>query len=119
MNIIEKRKGQLGFISAIISAISVIVGVVGIILIVNATGTNLSVGKLVGGIILTLIGLVGLGFGIFFSIMTSALKATKGNVSEDNSIAKKTVNMNKCENCGAEIEAGKTICDKCEKNLMP
>ena len=119
MNIIEKRKNQLGFISAIIIAISVILGVVGIILIVNAVGTDLIVSKLVWGIVLAVLGLIGLGFGIFFSIINSSLKATQGNIAEDNSIAKKTVNMNKCQNCGAEVEAGKTICAKCEENLKP
>ena len=119
MNTIQKGKTQLGFLSVLIIAISVIVVVIGIVLIVTSVGETLSVFKLVFGIILALLGLIGLGLGIFLSIMTSSLKVTQGNIAEDNSIAKKTVNMNKCENCGAEVEAGQTICSKCEENLKP
>ena len=113
MNIIEKRKGQLNFIGILTIAISVILAVVGIILICNS-----GVLKLVFGIILTVIGLIGLGCGIFFSIMASSVKATKGSIAEDN-LGKGTVNMNKCENCGAEVELGQKICTKCEENLKP
>lgn len=113
MNIIEKRKSQLNFIGILTIAISVILAVVGIILICNS-----GVLKLVFGIILMVIGFIGIGLGIFFSIMASSIKAIKGSIAEDN-LGKGTVNMNKCQNCGAEVEIGKTICDKCEENLKP
>ena len=118
-NIIEKRKGQFQFISAIIIALGVILGVTGIILLVNSgIGSDLSVIKLVFGIVLTLLGLLGLGFGIAFTCIGASLKATKGSIAEGNA-AKGTVNMNKCENCGAEVEPGVKICAKCEENLKP
>ena len=119
MNIIEKRKSQLNFIGIITIAISVILAVVGVILIVNSgIGKDLSVIKLIFGIILAVLGLIGLGLGIFFSIMASSVKATKGSIAEDN-LGKGTVNMHKCQNCGAEVEEGVTICAKCEENLKP
>ena len=119
MNIIEKRTGQFKFISAIILAIGVILGVTGVILLVNCgIGKDLSIIKLVFGIILSLLGLLGIGFGIAFTWIGSSLKATKGSIAEGNA-AKGTVNMTKCENCGAEVEPGVKICAKCEENLKP
>lgn len=118
-NIIEKRKGQLSFIGIISIALAVIAGVAGIILLITcANGEGISVIKLVFGIILAVIGLAGLIFGIFITWMASSVKATQGSIAEDN-LGKGTVNMHKCENCGAEVEAGKTICAKCEENLKP
>ena len=64
------------------------------------------------------IGVVGLGFGVNFTWVASALVATKGSVAEDN-LGKGTVNMNKCSNCGAEIKKGEDLCDKCKENLKP
>ena len=119
MNIIEKRKSQFTFISAISVALSVVVGVVGIILLVTCSESgDISVLKLVFGVILTSLGLVGLGFGIFLSIMASSVKATKGSISEEIA-GKGTVNMHKCSNCGSEVDEDKTICAKCEENLKP
>ena len=118
MNIMEKRKEQLKLINIVTIAISVILLVTGIILLVNGTGSNFSVLKIVFGIILALVGLAGLGIGIYMSIVTSAVKATQGSIAETNS-AKGTVNMHKCKNCGAEVEAGVEICSTCEENLKP
>ena len=118
MNIMEKRKEQLKLVNIIVIAISVILLVTGIILTVNGTSANLSVLKIVFGIILILLGLVGLGIGIYMSIITSAVKATEGSIAETNSV-KGTVNMNKCKNCGAEVEKGVEICSTCEENLKP
>ena len=119
MNIIEKRKSQLKFISAIILAIAVILAVVGIILLINSgIGKDVSVLKLVFGIILIIVGVAGIALGISLSWVANSVKATKGSIAEDN-LGKGTVNMNKCQNCGAEVEEGKTICKKCEENLKP
>lgn len=119
MNIIEKRKSQFKFIGAIILAISVILAVVGVILLVNAfNGDSISVLKLVFGIILIIVGICGIALGISLSWIASAVKATKGSIAENN-LGKGTENMHKCENCGVEIEAGKTFCAKCEENLKP
>lgn len=118
MNIMEKRKEQLKIVNAVIIAISAIVLVTGIILAVIGAGNDFSVLKIVFGIILTVAGLVGLGIGIYMSIVTSAVKATEGSIAETNSV-KGTVNMHKCKNCGAEVEAGVEICATCEENLKP
>ena len=119
MNIIEKRKSQFKFISAIILAIAVILSVVGVVLVLNSgIGKDLSVLKLIFGIILIIVGVAGIALGISLSWIANSVKATKGSIAEDN-LGKGTANMNKCENCGAEVEAGKTICAKCEENLKP
>lgn len=119
MNIIEKRKSQLKFVGAIILALGVIFAVTGVILIVNCGfGKDLSVLKLVFGIILSVLGLAGLGLGISFTWIASSVKATQGSISEE-ILGKGTVNMHKCENCGAEVEAGTKLCAQCEENLKP
>ena len=117
MNIIEKRKSQLKFVGAIILAIAVIIAVVGVVLILNSViGKDLSVLKLIFGIILIIVGVAGIALGVSLSWVGSSVKATKGSIVEDN-LGKGTVNMNKCQNCGAEVEKGKNICSKCEENL--
>ena len=119
MNIIEKRKGQLRFIGLIILILGVILAVAGVVLLLNSEiGKNLDIIKFVFGIILIVLGLLSIGLGIFFTWMAHSVKATKGSIAEDN-LGKGTVNMNKCENCGAEVEAGQKICAKCEENLKP
>lgn len=119
MNIIEKRKSQLKFIGAIILALGVIVAVTGVILTVTSgIGKDLSIIKLVFGIIFIVVGVAGLALGIALSWIASAVKATNGSIAEEN-LGKGTVNMHKCENCGAEVEEGVKICAKCEENLKP
>lgn len=118
-NIIEKRKDQLRFIGAIILAIGVIFAVTGIILLVTSNiGKDVSVLKLIFGIILLVVGIAGIVCGIVFSWVGRAVVATKGSIAEDN-LGKGTVNMHKCENCGAEVAEGVKICSKCEENLKP
>ena len=118
-NIIEKRKSQLNFIGVIIIAVAVILAVAGVVLIFNSgIGKDLCVLKLVFGVILSALGVLGFIFGVYISWIAKAVQATKGSIAEDN-LGHGTVNMNKCSNCGAEVEAGKTICDKCEENLKP
>lgn len=118
-NIIEKRKSQLNFIGVIVLALSVILTVAGVVLTLTCgLGEDLSVVKLVFGIILIVIGIAGIALGIILTWMASSVKATNGSIAEDN-LGKGTANMHKCENCGAEVEDGKTICSKCEENLKP
>ena len=119
MNIIEKRKGQLRLIGIIILVLGIVFGIAGVVLLATSgIGEKLSVLKLVLGIVFMILGVAGIGFGLYFTWMASALIATKGSIAEDN-LAKGTVNMNKCENCGAEVEPGVKICAKCEENLKP
>ena len=118
-NIIEKRKGQLQFVGAIVLALGVILAVTGVVLLLTCgIGKDLSVIKLVFGILLLILGVAGLACGVVFSWVGKAVTATKGSIAEEN-LGKGTVNMNKCENCGAEVEAGVKICAKCEENLKP
>lgn len=117
-NLIEKRKGQLTAIGAIAIALGVILAVVGLVLTLTSFEGNLSVVKLIIGLILLVLGLAGLVLGVYLSWIASAVKATHGSIAEDN-LGIGTVNMNKCENCGAQVEAGVKICAKCEENLKP
>ena len=109
MNIIEKRKGQLKFLGILIILIAIALAVTGIVLLAKSINIAL-------GIILLVLSVLGLPFGVVFTWVASSVKATNGSIAEDN-LGKGTVNMHKCENCGAEVEAGKTICAKCEENL--
>lgn len=119
MNLIEKRKSQLKSIGALILAVSVIVTVIGIVLALTCKVTeNLSIARLVVGIVLIVIGIAGMILGFYLSWVAAAVQATQGSIAEDN-LGKGTVNMHKCENCGAEVEEGKKICAKCEENLKP
>ena len=120
MNIIEKRRSQLRLIGIIILVLGLTLAITGIVLLCNAgIGSQLNGIKLMFGIVLILFGLTGLVAGVFFIVMSSSIKATQGSIAEDNSLAKGTANMHKCENCGAEVEAGVKICAKCEENLKP
>lgn len=115
MNMIEKRKGQLkgfGIILLILSALALAGGVVMIVL-GGANGW-----LIIGGVILAVLGIAGLVIGVIFTWTACAVKATHGSIAEDN-LAIGTVNMHKCENCGAAVEEGVTICKKCEENLKP
>ena len=118
-NIIEKRKGQLRNLGIILLALSVILTVVGVVLLLTCTtNADLKVVKIVLGIFFLIIGLIGLSIGVVFTWVSSSVKATNGSIAEDN-LGKGTVNMHKCENCGAEVEEGVKICAKCEENLKP
>lgn len=119
MNIIEKRKGQLKLIGIVILILGIVLTVAGVVLLCNSgIGSDLDTMKLVFGIVLIILGVSGLGLGVFFTWMAGSVVATKGSIAEDN-LGKGTVNMNKCENCGAEVEIGQTLCSKCEENLKP
>ncbi len=117
-NIIEKRKSQLTAIGAIILALGVIMAVVGVVLILTSFNSGLNIVKLVIGIVLAVLGLAALVAGVYLTWIASAVKATNGSIAED-ILGKGTVNMNKCENCGAQVEAGVKICAKCEEDLKP
>ena len=117
-NLIEKRKGQLTALGALAIALGVILAVVGVVLTLTSFEGNLNVVKLVIGIVLLVIGIAGLVLGVSLSWIASSVKATHGSIAEDN-LGIGTVNMHKCENCGAQVEAGVKICAKCEENLKP
>ena len=116
MNIIEKRKGQLKWLGLALIIIGLLAVAGGIVMLVFSVAEKIKVVMLVCGILLIIFGIVGGLIGIPFVWTASAIKATNGSIAEDN-LGKGTVNMHKCENCGAEIEDGKTICAKCEENL--
>lgn len=114
MNIIEKRKGQLkglGLITLILGALMLVGGV---LMLCLGSGA----GMIIGGILLAVLGLVAVVGGIVFTWVSNAVVATHGSIAEGN-LGKGTVNMHKCENCGAEVDEGVKICAKCEENLKP
>lgn len=119
MNIIEKRKSQLTTIAIVMLALCAILTIVGIALTISAcSGNSVNTVKVVIGIILLVLGGVGVLFGVALLWISSAVKATHGSIAEEN-LGKGTVNMNKCENCGAEVEPGVKLCSQCEENLKP
>ena len=113
MNTIEKRKKQLaglGIAGGIIGLLSIAGGAVMLALNIS------NIMFLIGGILLLVLGLAGIVLGVFLYWMSRAVVATRGSIAEEN-LGKGTVNMHKCTNCGEEIPAEKTICEKCEENL--
>lgn len=117
MNTIEKRKKQLKLFSNIILVLATVSAIVGLALLITCKPeSGLSVAKLVVGIVLMVLALVGFGFGIFFTCMANSVQATKGSIKEEN-LAHGTVNMHKCSNCGAEVKKGEDLCNKCKEDL--
>ena len=114
MNIIEKRKGQLKGLGLVVLILGALMLVGGVLMLCLGSGA----GMIIGGILLAVLGLVGVIGGIFFTWISNAVVATHGSIAEGN-LGKGTVNMHKCENCGAEVEEGVKICAKCEENLKP
>jgi len=115
MNIIEKRKGQLKGLGIALLVLGGLALVGGILMSVLGAPNVLLI---VFGVLLALAGIAGGVVGVIFTWTACAVKATKGSIAEDN-LGKGTVNMHKCSNCGEEIPADKTICEKCEENLKP
>ena len=121
MNSIQKQKGMLIALGAIMCVFAILGFVFGPILIVKAAvalGDAISIIKLVIGILLILLALVLLPFGIKCLWIALVLKATKGSIKQGN-IAKEggTVNMKKCDKCGTEIKDGEKVCSNCGKEI--
>ena len=114
MNIIEKRKGQLKGLGVILLIIGALFLVGGVLMIALGAANPWLI---IAGVVLSVLGIAGVIVGVIFAWVSSAVKATSGSIAEDN-LAKGTVNMHKCENCGSEVEEGVKICEKCEKNLQ-
>lgn len=115
MNIIEKRKGQLKGLGLALIIVGILALVGGVLMI--ALGSS-NPWLIIFGVVLGVLGIAGVIVGVIFAWVSSAVKATQGSIAEDN-LGKGTVNMNKCQNCGAQVEEGVTICKKCEENLKP
>lgn len=119
MNKIERNKKILIGVSIGVIVLSLIFIAVGIMLIVfggnGLASTDSRAGavlKLVFGILMLLLGLVGSGFGIMFAWTGGYLKATHGSIAEDN-LGKGTVGMKKCQVCGTEFAGNETFCSSC------
>lgn len=117
MNKIQKGKTALvafGIIGIVLGLVSLIVG---IILVSTCSGeSGLDVLKLVFGILLILLFFPIVIFGVYFTWMGGALKATNGSVVEDN-LGKGTMNKALCNNCGCELH-GEKCCPNCGKSTM-
>ena len=115
MNSIKKGKKQLYSFAFTLLLAGVVLFASGVVMTVLSLLNEVNVFVLVFGIIFTVLSTVAIGLGIFFIIMSKAVKATDGSIAEDN--IEGTVNIHKCSNCGQEIEEGKNICAECEENL--
>ena len=125
MNKIEKGRKQLIGISIGIIVLSVIFVAVGVLLIVlgakniaSATSIAGKIMQIVFGVLITLIGMAGVAFGVIFLCTGSAIKATDGNIAVDNSLAKGSANMTKCDYCGSEIKGSEKFCGNCGHTLL-
>ncbi|MBR1925477.1 MAG: zinc ribbon domain-containing protein [Clostridia bacterium] len=119
MNVIEKGKKQLIGLSVTIIVVSLAFLAGGVFLIVSgAIGISESayavgiVLKMVFGVILILLGIVGLGAGIVMVWTGGAIKAKYGSIMEGN-LGFGTVNMQKCPKCGSQIKEDEKFCGIC------
>ena len=121
MNTIKRQKALLMGLGIGALVLSVLCAVFGTILLINgitaipeASGVIKTV---FGGMLLALF-LALIGFGIRWTWVAIALKATEGSIKEGN-IAKQggTVNMRKCDKCGTELLDGETVCSNCGKQF--
>ena len=116
MNKIERGKRQLsgfGIALIVLSVAFFVLGLAGIIIGASLKGGLIVL--IVLGLLFILLSLACVVYGIVFVWLKSALVATKGNLKEDNSIAKTTLGVKKCNKCGTELKAEETACSNCGK----
>lgn len=121
MNKLVRGKTSLIILSVSMAIVGLLLtgGSIGLIVwgakIVSDT-VALGVVLIVIGSIMTLLFLSGVVYGIILYITGKSLVALNGSVKEDN-LGVGTVNMLKCDSCGAEIEKNEKFCSKCGKEL--
>lgn len=124
MNSIQKKKGALIGLAIAVLVIGLGAFVGGVLLVVFGAldlvnqawiGGGLKLGF---GLLLTILGVIGVGWGIRYIWVGSALKATKGAIAEEN-LAKDAPgkNIKKCPHCGCTNSAENTVCSNCQKPL--
>ena len=124
MNSIQKKKGALIGLAIAVLVIGLVAFVGGVLLVVFGAldlvnqawiGGGLKLGF---GLLLTILGVIGVGWGIRYIWVGSALKATKGAIAEEN-LAKDAPgkNIKKCPHCGCTNSAENTVCSNCQKPL--
>ncbi len=119
MNKVQKGKTQLLVLVIICITIGLCLLIGGIVCTVknisNMTQDNIasSIFLVILGIVLALCGITSIGFSTYWLFIALSLKATKGNIADKNEVANKTVNMEKCPNCGEEVNSTDLVCGKC------
>lgn len=118
MNNIEKGKKSLknlGVLSLVVNIVAIVIGAVLMILGAIAIGDS----KVVQGIIEIVIGIgfcalavVSLIIGVVATSTSSAMKATKGSVVDEN-LAHGTMNATLCGKCGTVLSSDSEFCPKC------
>ena len=123
MNIIQKGKKQLIIISVILLILALGFFAGGVVLIVSgamdiaaAMEAFRIVLKLVFGVVLILIGIIGTILGIIMLWTGGTIKAKFGNIAEINTL-NGTVNMKKCPKCGSAIVENDDFCGVCGNHL--
>ena len=123
MNIIQKGKRQLIWLSVILLILAVGFFAGGVVLVVSGAMDIAAAGdvfkiviKFVFGVVLIILGLLGITLGIVMIWTGGAIKAKFGNIAELNTL-NGTVNMKKCPKCGAAIAKDDDFCGVCGKHL--
>ena len=123
MNVIEKGKKQLIWLSVIIIIVSLAFFAGGVVLIVSGAMDIAEAASVVGivlkmvfGVVLILLGCIGLGAGIIMIWTGGAIKAKYGSIMEGN-LGFGTVNMQKCPKCGSQIKGDEKFCGICGYNF--
>lgn len=114
------NKTQVGkFIIIFVGILMIALGVLSLIGGINLLGhTDVSWVNIVFGVLLCILFLVLLIGGIVIAWIGASLKATKGNLAEEN-MPKDAgiVNAVLCPKCGTKVEEGE-FCPKCGKSVM-
>lgn len=122
MNIIQKGKRQLIWLGVIVLILALAFLGGGIALIVAGAGAiaesaiTVGVFEIIFGVVAILLGMIGAILAVVFLWTAGAMKATQGNISEDN-LGIGTINMIKCPNCGTAVKDGEEFCSNCGKSL--
>ena len=115
MNRIEKNKTALIVIS-IVSLLLGIGSVTGSVFLLISGFSDMKVVLIVLGFVIALLGLGLIIFGIYYLWIGCALKATKGSIAVDNSIAMNRQNKI-CPECGATNTPNVDTCQVCGAKL--
>ena len=116
MNKIEKGKTALIVLGIISLVCSLVFLVLGIVMVSTCSAEDsVNIVKLVFGIIFIVLFIPLVIFGIYFTWIGGALRATKGSIAEDN-LGKGTVNKALCNNCGSELH-GEKCCPNCGRSV--
>lgn len=120
----EKRYGKKELLSTsiivLVVALAILAGGIALIVLgaINPNGAWQIIWRVIVGVVLVLLGGVVLSVSItMFAITKSMIDNKDGNVSDVGNSAKGTINIVKCEKCGAKLSPDAQFCKECGESL--